>query len=258
MRNKRQTIKRNKICGFNRGVLIFGIVVLGFFAVSARCPGRRERESKRIRQRRGLFPPGSGRRFGRRPFRRPLTMLEPRTDTRMERPFSFRPEPTSLNRTIVLGKDPAHYGTRLSGYGAALLGTTTLDQQPLYYERRKKALTEKKDDFSLQALPGRTRSRWQDECWRSQFWRLWNPASQEGASYVIEGLTFTRESKKLVGVGIKIPAETVPKNVTFRDIKVHRQNVGVHINHCYQIRFESCSQSEATRSVSGDATTATA
>jgi hypothetical protein len=69
---------------------------------------------------------------------------------------------------------------------------------------------------------------------------LWNPDSQEGAAYVVEGLTFTRESKKLVGVGIKIPAETVPKNVTFRDIKVHRQNVGVHINASWQIRFESC------------------
>ena len=41
-------------------------------------------------------------------------------------------------------------------------------------------------------------------------------------------------------MGIKVPAETVPKNITFRDIKVNSQNVGVHINHCYQIRFESC------------------
>ena len=68
---------------------------------------------------------------------------------------------------------------------------------------------------------------------------LWNPPETEGAAYVIEGLTFDREASGQ-GVGIKVPAETVPKNITFRDIKVYHQNVGVHINYCWQIRFESC------------------
>jgi len=150
----------------------------------------------------------------------------------------FPPGTYKINRTIRLGKDPAHYGTRLSGYGAVLLGTAALDQQPLDYEGRKKALTEKKDRFSLDALPGELD--FDGNNVGVPILELWDPGSQEGASYVIEGLTFTRESKKQGGVGIKIPAETVPKNVTFRDLKIHRQNVAVHINHCYQIRFESC------------------
>ncbi len=151
----------------------------------------------------------------------------------------FPPGTYRVSKTVVLGKDPAHYGTRLTGYGAVLLGTTVLDKQPLNYEERKKALTEKNDKFSLTALPGELDFDGKTNV-GVPILELWNPSGQEGASYVIEGLTFTRESKKAAGVGIKIPAETVPKNVTFRDIKVYRQNVGVHINHSYQIRFESC------------------
>ena len=154
----------------------------------------------------------------------------------------FPPGTYKISKTIVLGRDPAHYGMRLSGYGAVLMGTKTLDQQPLNYEERKKAFADKKDKFSLMALPGELDFDGETNV-GVPILELWKPESNaghdEGASYVIEGLTFTRESM-LVGVGIKIPAETVPKNVTFRDVKVHRQNVGVHINHCYQIRFESC------------------
>lgn len=152
----------------------------------------------------------------------------------------FPPGTYKINRTIRLGKDPAHYGTRLSGYGAVLVGTAALDQQPLDYEERKTTLPQMKGaSMHLAALPGELDFDGKTNV-GVPILELWNPPSQEGASYVIEGLTFTRESKKQVGVGIKIPAETVPKNVTFRDIKVHRQNVGVHVNHCYQIRFESC------------------
>lgn len=149
----------------------------------------------------------------------------------------FPPGRYLLNNKIVLGKDPAHYGTRLSGYGTVLVGTKNLDEQPLNYEERKKQLAEENDEFSLAALPGELD--FEGENVGVPILELWNPAGQEGAAYTVEGLTFTRESK-MEGVGIKIPAETVPKNVTFRDIKVHHQNVGVHINHCYQIRFESC------------------
>ncbi len=144
----------------------------------------------------------------------------------------------TVNRTVVLGQDPAHYGTRLSGYGAVLVGTETLDGQPAHYEERKRAFEENGDKFSLQALPGELDFDGETHVGIAIL-ELWDPPGQEGASYVIEGLTFTRESN-MKGVGIKIPAETVPKNVTFRDIKVHRQNVGVHLNHVYQIRFESC------------------
>ena len=149
----------------------------------------------------------------------------------------FPPGTYHVNNTIRLGKDPAHYGTRLRGYGAVLKGTKALDQQPLDYEERREALTEKKDKFSLTALPGELD--FDGKNVGVPILELWNPNSQEGASYVIAGLTFDREAGRQ-GVGIKIPAETVPKNVTFRDIKVHRQNVGVHVNASWQIRFESC------------------
>ena len=150
----------------------------------------------------------------------------------------FPPGTYRVNKTIRLGKDRAHYGTRLSGYGAVLLGTKTLDAQPLDYEERKKALTEAKDKMSLDALPGELDFDGKTNV-GVPILELWDPPAIEGANFVIEGLTFDREARGK-GVGIKVPAETVPKNITFRDIKVNSQNVGVHINHCYQIRFESC------------------
>jgi len=151
----------------------------------------------------------------------------------------FPPGAYRVSKTLKLGKLPGHYGTRLSGYGAVLLGTKALDEQPLDHEARKAALTEAKDQFSLDALPGELD--FEGKNVGTAILELWCPPGPgtEGASFVIEGLTFDREQNGR-GVGIKIPAETVPKNVTFRDIKVHAQNVGVHINHCYQIRFESC------------------
>ncbi|MDA0838795.1 MAG: right-handed parallel beta-helix repeat-containing protein [Planctomycetota bacterium] len=150
----------------------------------------------------------------------------------------FSPGTYLVNQTIRLGKDRAHYGTRLSGYGAVLKGTKILDAQSVNYEEREKALTEKKDKFSLDALPGELDFDGKTNV-GVPILELWDPPAIEGANFVIEGLTFDREAK-LVGVGIKVPAETVPKNITFRDVKINRQNVGVHINHCYQIRFESC------------------
>ncbi|RLT04469.1 MAG: hypothetical protein DWI21_14325 [Planctomycetota bacterium] len=150
----------------------------------------------------------------------------------------FPPGTYKINKTIRLGKDRAHYGTRLSGYGAVLKGTKILDAQSVNYEERKQALAEAKDQFSLDALPGELDF---DEKTNVgvPILELWDPPEIEGANFVIEGLTFDREAA-LVGVGIKVPAETVPKNITFRDVKINSQNVGVHINHCYQIRFESC------------------
>lgn len=150
----------------------------------------------------------------------------------------FPPGTYLVNKTIRLGKDRAHYGTRLSGYGAVLKGTKILDAQSVNYEERKQALTEAKDQFSLDSLPGELDFDGKTNV-GVPILELWDPPAVEGANFVIEGLTFDREARGR-GVGIKVPAETVPKNITFRDIKVNSQNVGVHINHCYQIRFESC------------------
>ncbi len=152
--------------------------------------------------------------------------------------IGFPPGVYRIDRTVKLGMNAGNYGVRLSGYGASLLGSAALDQQPLDYEMRKAALEEKQDKFSLMALPGELD--FEGKNVGPAILELWRPVGgPEGASYVIEGLTFERE-KRGQGVGIKVPAETVPKNITFRDIKVHGQNVGVHINHCYQVRFESC------------------
>ena len=149
----------------------------------------------------------------------------------------FPPGTYRIDKTIRFGQDRAHYGTRLSGYGAVLLGTPTLDAQPLDYESKEKALTEAGDEFNLLALPGELD--FEGKNVGVPILELWNPPEIEGAAFVIEGLTFDREASGQ-GVGIKVPVETVPKNITFRDLKVYHQYVGIHINHCYQIRFESC------------------
>ena len=148
----------------------------------------------------------------------------------------FPPGTYKIDKTVKLGKK-CGYGVRLLGYGAVLLGTKTLDAQPLDYEVRLKALTEAKDDFSVMALPGELD--FDGKNVGPAILELWAPPENEGSAYTIEGLTFDREAGG-VGVGIKVPAETVPKNITFRSIKVYKQNVGVHINHCYQIWFDNC------------------
>ena len=157
----------------------------------------------------------------------------------------FPPGIYRIDKPLILGKDRSHHGIHLSGYGAVLLGTKKLDEQPLNYNEREKAFKDAKSNFNLLALPGEL-----DEDGKNvgvAILELWNPpfvkgtsyTMYEGASFVLEGLTFDREVRSM-GVGVKIPAETVPKNVTFRDIKVHNQNVGIHINHSYQVRLESC------------------
>ena len=157
----------------------------------------------------------------------------------------FPPGTYRIDRTIKLGDDPAHHGVRLSGYGAVLLGTETLDAQPLNYQERLAAAQEAGDSYTVNSMPGELDFDGETNV-GVPILELWNQprndlpyVTYEGASYVIEGLTFERE-KRMTGVGIKVPAETVPKNITFRDVRIHGQNVGIHINHCYQVRFESC------------------
>lgn len=157
----------------------------------------------------------------------------------------FPPGTYRIDRTIRVGDQTAHHGIHLRGYGAVLVGTEALDSQPLRYEERLEAAREAGDSYTVNSLPGELDFDGETNV-GVPILELWNQPRNglpymlyEGASYVIEGLTFDRETRQ-TGVGIKIPAETVPKNITFRDVKVHNQNVGIHINHCYQIRFESC------------------
>jgi len=157
----------------------------------------------------------------------------------------FPPGTYRIDRTLYMGKKIGSHGMRLSGYHAVLLGTKKLDAQPSDYETRKKQLAKKPEDASyLRALAGELDfdgvytgnailEIWRPEEAQTSYW-------QEGSSFVVEGLTFSREEKG-EGVGIKIPAETCPKRIVFRDVKVFRQNVGFLSNYCWQIRIENCS-----------------
>lgn len=120
-----------------------------------------------------------------------------------------------IDRSIVVGGNPAHWGIRLLGYGATLIGGKQLDQQPLVEPE-----PEEKDKGVPMLV-------------------LKNPKGQEGASYTIEGLRFKRE-QKANGVGISVPWKEIPKNVTFRGLKIHDQKVGVHIKYAWQFSFQDC------------------
>ncbi len=157
----------------------------------------------------------------------------------------FPPGLYRIDSTVRLGGNSAQHGVRLSGYGAVLRGSSALDAQPQRYDERLRAATEANESYTVNALPGELDFDGVTNV-GAAILELWLPPRDglpyvlyEGSGYVIEGLTFDRETSQ-TGVGIKIPAETVPKNITFRDVRVHNQNVGIHINHCYQVRFESC------------------
>jgi len=174
-----------------------------------------------------------------------IDYVKPENGYEMGATIYFPPGIYRIDKTIVLGNNLSQYGVRLSGYGAALVGTETLDKQPSNYEEREKAFKDAGQDFDLLALPGELDNDGKNvgpailELWLPPHAKETPYTLYEGASYVLEGLTFNRE-KSGMGVGIKIPAETIPKNITFRDLKIHNQNVGIHINHCYQIRMDSC------------------
>lgn len=124
-----------------------------------------------------------------------------------------------IDRPIVLGKKPAHWGLRLLGYGATLVGTPKLDEQPLPDPE-----PEAKDNGVPMLV-------------------LKNPQGVEGAGYSIEGLRLVRErppGSPSTGVGISIPYEEVPKGTTFRGLKIQGQKVGVHVKHAWQLYFSDC------------------
>ena len=165
----------------------------------------------------------------------------------------FPPGIYRIDQTIKLGRKRAHHGVRLSGYGAVLIGSKKLDRQSVRYKERAKEFKDadtRDSRFALMALPGELDFKGKNVgpailelCLASDRSDPPPPelksSTYEGMSLVIEGLTFHREANNR-GVGIKIPAMEIPKNITFRDVVIHNQNVGVHVNHCYQIRFESC------------------
>jgi len=124
-----------------------------------------------------------------------------------------------IDRPVVVGERPAHWGLRLLGYGATLVGTPELDKQPL---------PDPEPEAKDKGVPMLV---------------LKSPEGIEGAGYCIEGLRLTREREpdsSITGVGISVPYKEVPKGTTIRNVKIHGQKVGVHIKHAYQIYFTDC------------------
>ncbi|MDP7131171.1 MAG: right-handed parallel beta-helix repeat-containing protein [Planctomycetota bacterium] len=120
-----------------------------------------------------------------------------------------------IDRSIVLGEKPAHWGLHLLGYGATIIGSKVLDKQQLIDPEPE----EKDKGVPILVLK--------------------DPKGNEGASYCIEGLRLKREQRS-AGVGISVPWKEVPKNVSFRNLKIHDQKVGVHIKYAWQFSFQDC------------------
>lgn len=127
----------------------------------------------------------------------------------------FPPGTYRIDHSIVVGNNSAHWGLHLIGYGATLTGSKVLDKQPL----EKPEPEEKNAGVPILILK--------------------NPPGIEGAAYCIEGLRFTRE-KRHSGIAISIPWKEYPKGTSFRNIKVHNQNIGVHIKYAWQFYFTDC------------------
>ena len=129
----------------------------------------------------------------------------------------FPPGIYRVDRTLVLGGQRAHGGLHLLGYGATLLGSETLDAQPLPYEEPEPEEKEAGVPILL----------------------LRKPPGVEWADYVIEGLRFSRQKKN--GCAIAVPWNDVPKHTSFRRVIVHGQKIGVHIPYAWQFSFTDCS-----------------
>ncbi len=117
---------------------------------------------------------------------------------------------------VTLGTDAGQWGLQIVGYGATLLGTEALDAVEMP-EREPEETELGVPMLSIHGVDG-----------------------IEGGNFCIEGLTFDR-AQSGNGVGISMPwGHGVAKNTTFRSVKVMHQNVGVHINHQWQIFFTEC------------------
>ncbi len=129
----------------------------------------------------------------------------------------FPPGTYRIDRSIVLGGNKAHWGLHLLGYGATLVGSSALDEQPLVDPEPEE------EDAGVPIL-------------------ILNDMEEhgvEGAGYCIEGLRFTRENAPN-GIAISVPWNEIPKGTTFRSIKVHGQNIGVHVKFAWQLYFSDC------------------
>ena len=129
----------------------------------------------------------------------------------------FPPGVYRIDRSVILGRDPAHSGLHLVGYGAALQGSPALDEQPLPYEEPEPEEEEAGAPILL----------------------LRKPPGLEWADYVIEGIRFSRREKG--GCAIAVPWDDVPKQTSFRRVIVEGQKLGVHIPYAWQFSFTDCS-----------------
>lgn len=120
-----------------------------------------------------------------------------------------------VDESIVVGGNPAHWGIRIVGYGATLVGSKTLDGQ---------GLSDPEPEAEDKGVPVLV---------------LRDPPGTEGASYCIEGIRLTREQRGQ-GVGVSVPWKDVPKNICFRNVKIHGQKVGVHVKYSWQLSFQDC------------------
>jgi hypothetical protein len=121
----------------------------------------------------------------------------------------FPPGTYRIAKTVILGKNREQHGTRPSRYGAVLVGTKTLGAQPSDYAEREKKVKEAGDKFTLKALPceldfdGKNVGRVVLELCRppgKDAPEVLERSTYEGASFVVEGLTFHREAS-MTGVG---------------------------------------------------------
>jgi hypothetical protein len=167
------------------------------------------------RERRRLRGRGGWRRLGPR---------DPGRDrlVRIRRPRCGRRDPDHpsgvypIGSPITLGTARGQWGLQITGYGATLLGTPTLDE----YE-----------------VPG---AEPEEQELGAPILRIHGVEGIEGGNYAIEGLSFDRQQRGN-GVGISLPmGHRVAKNTTFRSVKVTGQNVGVHINYQWQVFFTEC------------------
>ncbi|MFO7947917.1 MAG: right-handed parallel beta-helix repeat-containing protein [Armatimonadota bacterium] len=125
------------------------------------------------------------------------------------------PRTYRIDDTIIIGTDPGQYGLHLLGYGAVLHGSAALDARELRDPEPEEA------EAGLPVILLKT------------------PGGHEGASYVLEGFTVTRENRRH-GTGIAVGWDDVPKNTTFRNVNVHAQKIGIHIPYAWQFRFRDC------------------
>lgn len=121
-----------------------------------------------------------------------------------------------IDQPITLGGDRGQWGLHLLGHGATLVGTEKLDQHPWADGEPE----ETKLGVPILVVRG--------------------VEGFEGSGFCIEGLQLSREARA-TGVGISFPkSDRVPKGTSLRNVRVFGQNVGIHINLCWQIYFSDC------------------